>query len=230
VCGRFSLGADTDRLIAEFGLDGVPDGHTPRYNIAPTQPVLAVVRGPDGLRAGSLRWGLIPAGSAEPGRPLINARAETVARRPSFAGPFRRRRCWVLADGFYEWRAGPDGSRRPIHFSLPGGTPFAFAGLWDRWEGDDEAILSCAILTTRPSAAVAPVHDRMPVILPRESRDRWLDPDAGPGELDELLAPYPDPLEARLASTRVNNPANDDLACLFPEDGSAPGNISPPLV
>ena len=217
MCGRFSLGVDTDRLIAEFGIDTVATPHVPRYNIAPTQPVPAVVRADDGLRLGALRWGLVPYWADDPGigGRMINARSETVDRKPAFQEPFRHRRCWVLADGFYEWR--DDGGRKvPIHFRLPDGRPFAFAGLWDRWRRDDDELVSCTILTTEPSDDVRPVHDRMPVILPARDRARWLDPDAGPADLRALLRPYPDPMEARQVSTRVNRPENDDPSLLEP--------------
>ena len=210
MCGRFSLGADTDRLIAEFGL--APEERTPRYNVAPTQPVTAVVRAPEGLRAGALRWGLLPAGGSGRSRtPLINARAETVDRLPSFSEAFRRRRCWVLADGFYEWRREEDGSRVPYHITLPGRRPFAFAGIWSRDDGPGDGV-GCAILTTRPAPAVAPIHDRMPVILPAGARDAWLDPAAPPDTLTRLLRPWEGPLEVTRVSTRVNSVANDDPA------------------
>lgn len=211
MCGRFSLGVDTDRLIADFGLTSIAATHEPRFNIAPTQPVPAVVLAEGGLRLGSLRWGLQPGGRRGPGsgRPLINARSETVARRPAFRELFRTRRCWILADGFYEWRRGPDGSSTPYHFRLPHGPPFAFAGLWDRAWGEDHDIPSCAILTAPANAAVAPVHDRMPVILPAQWRERWLDPEAPPIELHALLRPYPGELQGFVVSPLVNNPRQD---------------------
>lgn len=218
MCGRFSLGVDTDRLIAEFGIDTIAEPHEPRYNIAPTQPVPAVVRSDDGLRLGALRWGLVPHWADDPGigSRMINARSETVDRKPAFEAPFRDRRCWVLADGFYEWQE-QDGRKVPIHFSLPDGRPFAFAGLWDRWRDGDREVVSCTLLTTDPNDDVRPVHDRMPVILPADVRDRWLDPDADPARLKSLLRPYPGVLEGRRVSTRVNSPENDDPSLLEPD-------------
>lgn len=218
MCGRYSLGVDTDRLIAEFGLSDVPADHVPRYNIAPTQPVAAVVRGPDGLRIGWLRWGLIPGGGGpSPRAPLINARSETASRLPAFRDSFRLRRCWILADGFYEWKRETDGSRVPYHIRLPDGRPFAFAGIWDRAEGPDgDPVVSCAILTTSPSAAVAAIHDRMPVLLPPALRGAWLDPATPDDRLAEILAPSDLPLEAHRVSTRVNAVANDDPSCRDP--------------
>ncbi|MFO7895209.1 MAG: SOS response-associated peptidase [Longimicrobiales bacterium] len=217
MCGRFSLGVDTDRLIAEFGITTVAEPHQPRYNLAPTQPVPAVVRGDDGLRLGALRWGLVPYWADDPsiGSRMINARSETVAEKPAFREPFRHRRCWVLADGFYEWQEEA-GQKVPVHFHRPGREPFAFAGLWDRWGDGDDRVVSCTLLTTEPNEAVRPVHDRMPVILPTEDRDRWLDPDADPAALERLLAPYPGPLGAHRVSTRVNSPANDDPSLIEP--------------
>ena len=215
MCGRFSLGVDTDRLVAEFGLAEVATPHAPRYNIAPTQPVPAVVRAPGGLRMGSLTWGLAGRAPGVGRRPLINARAETVDRLPTFAPSFRRRRCWVLADGFYEWRKDQDGKRTPYHVALPDGRPFAFAGLWSPGDGDGEAP-SCALITTRPAPAIAHIHDRMPVIL-GEDRERWLDPGADPARLLDLLAPYDGPLLTYTVSTRVNSVANDDPACRRPD-------------
>jgi putative SOS response-associated peptidase YedK len=211
MCGRFSLGVDTDRLIGEFGLDIVATEHEPRYNVAPGQDVLAVVRGPEGLRAGLLRWGLVPhwAPDSKGGGRLINARSETVATRPSFRDAFRHRRCWVLADGFYEWAPGPGGRKQPHFIRRPDGRPFAMAGLWDRWRRGDEEIVSCTILTTSPSDIVAPLHDRMPVILPASERDRWLDPAADPGELRAMLRPDAGPLEAYPVATLVNRTDND---------------------
>jgi putative SOS response-associated peptidase YedK len=211
MCGRFSLGVDVDRLVGEFGLDGDAVAHEPRYNVAPGQDVLAVVRGPDGLRAGHLRWGLVPWWAPDPkgGGRLINARSETVATRPSFRDAFRARRCWVLADGFYEWARGPDNRKQPYHIRRPDGRPFAMAGLWDRWRRGDEEIVSCTILTTTPSAVVAPLHDRMPVLLPPEERELWLDPAADPAALLALLRPDAGPLEAYPVAPLVNRPDND---------------------
>lgn len=224
MCGRFSLGVDTDRLIHEFGLAEVAEPHQPRYNIAPTQPVPAVVRGPAGLRLGSLRWGLVPARARDTDGPLlINARSETVARKPSFAGAYRQRRCWVLADGFYEWAPAPSGHRAPFHIRPTHGAPFAFAGIWERREEPGQApLVSCAILTTAAAPAIRHLHDRMPVILTREGRDHWLAPDATPDRLAALLRPYPGELEARRVSTYVNSAAHEGPECLAPSSDEIP--------
>lgn len=218
MCGRFSLGTDTDRLVHEFGLGTATAEVRPRYNIAPTQDAAAVVRGADGLRLGTLRWGLVPHWSKDGagGARMINARSETVDHLPAFRDPFRARRCWVLADGFYEWQRGPAGEKTPVHIRLPGGAPFAFAGLWDRWRSPDGELLSCTILTTTPSEAVAPIHDRMPVILPAGAREEWLDPAATPAALKSLLRPYDGELEAYPVSALVNSPGNDVPECRLP--------------
>jgi putative SOS response-associated peptidase YedK len=231
MCGRFSLGVNVDRLVGEFGLDPDDVEHEPRYNIAPGQDVLAVVRGPDGLRPGLLRWGLVPWWAPDPrgGARLINARSETVASRPSFRDSFRNHRCWVLADGFYEWQRGPGNRRQPYYIHRPDGRPFALAGLWDRWRRDQQQIVSCTILTTSPNEVVAPLHDRMPVILPPDLRERWLDPAVDPDELQFLLRADAGPLEAYPVATRVNSPANEGPEVREPlevgaEDGVDPGS------
>ncbi|HSH45032.1 MAG TPA: SOS response-associated peptidase, partial [Longimicrobiales bacterium] len=157
MCGRFSLGVDTDQLIHEFHLAEVAVDHQPRFNLAPTQDVPAVVSGDTGLRLGSLRWGLVPSHSRDMSGPLlINARSETVDRKPAFADSFRRRRCWVLADGFYEWVRGDGDARLPYHIRPAHGRPFAFAAIWDRWRDPrGEPLVSCAILTTDAAPRIA---------------------------------------------------------------------------
>lgn len=226
MCGRFTLGVTTEQLVAEFGPLHDTSSHRPRYNIAPTQPVLAVVSDGEGLRLGELRWGLVPHWARDPriGSRMINARSETADRKPAFRHAFHRRRCWVLADGFYEWRKEPDGTRRPFHIRHPDGRPFAFAGLWERWRGGDgDDLVTCTILTRDPVAPISDIHDRMPVILPRGNRERWLDPAAPAGALRDLFDWECESLEVVPVSTRVNSTANDDPGLRAP-------NISPPLV
>jgi len=211
VCGRFSLGVSTDRLVEAFGIAEGDLDWQPRYNIAPTQDVAAVVAGETGPRIGTLRWGLIPYWADDPaiGNRLINARAETVDEKPSFRDPFRDRRCLVLADGFYEWRK-ENGAKTPMRVRLPDEEPFAFAGLWDRWlDPDGGPVHTCAIITTDASPAIRPIHPRMPVILPPGDRERWIDDDADPAALKDLLHPYRGELEAYAVPTRVNSPANE---------------------
>ncbi len=211
MCGRFSLGVSTDRLVEAFGIAEGDLDWQPRYNIAPAQDVAAVVAGETGARIGTLRWGLIPYWADDPGigNRLINARAETVDEKPSFRDPFRDRRCLVLADGFYEWRK-ENGTKTPMRVRLPHGEPFAFAGLWDRWLGPGgEPVHTCAIITTDASPGIRHIHPRMPVILPPGDRERWIDDDAAPPALKDLLHPYRGELQAYAVSTRVNSPDNE---------------------
>lgn len=221
MCGRFTLTTPGEILAEAFGLDAAP-ALAPRYNIAPTQPVLVVRReSPAGpRRAALLRWGLIPAGGPEPGRPLINARAETAATLPSFRDAFRRRRCLVPADGFYEWM-GPRGRpRQPMLIRLKDARPFALAGLWEppTTTGEVENVGTCTILTTGPNALLAEIHDRMPVILGPEEGEGWLDPTpASLAALRGLLRPYPAELMTACAVGRaVNDASYDGPECVRP--------------
>ena len=226
MCGRFTQRLSWAELHELMDLIGPPRNLRPRYNVAPSQDV-AVVRAADGGRNLSmLRWGLIPAWAKDPaiGYRLINARSETVAEKPSFRSAYRRRRCLIPADGFYEWqRLGK--IRQPWLFGLRDGAPFAFAGLWERWTvpegaaltgslaelGAGDPVETCTILTTAANETVAPVHGRMPVILPRDACDPWLAGD------DVSLAPYaPDAMTAHPVSTQVNRPANDEPRCVEP--------------
>ena len=221
MCGRFSLMADLQELGERFGFDPGGLTHPPRYNIAPTQPVLAVMNG-KARRAEHLRWGLIPswARSASVGSRLINARAETAAELPSFRTAFTRRRCLVLADGFYEWRR-VGSSRIPMRIVMKSGEPFAFAGLWDSWrDPEGKMVRSCTIITTEPSNLLRPIHDRMPAILSRDAEPLWLDDDLrDPGLLGTVLSPYPaDLMEAYRVSNLVNRPSNDGPEVILPEE------------
>ena len=212
MCGRYSITASLEELAQRFDFGCDRDDFRPRYNVAPTQQVLTVVGG-DTRRAGFMRWGLIPSWSKDgpSSRPLINARAETVAEKPSFRGSLRRRRCLVLADGFYEWqKVGSD--KRPMRIAMRSGVPFAFAGLWSMWRSPEgDSISSCAIITTEANDLLRPVHHRMPVILPEETEDLWLDTDLDDSvTLLQLLEPYPDDaLETYEVSGLVNSSSND---------------------
>jgi putative SOS response-associated peptidase YedK len=215
MCGRFTL-ASPGTVVAElFGLDGVPNLR-PRFNIAPTQAV-AVVRDEGGTRRlAELRWGLIPSWAKDPaiGNKLINARSETLAEKPAFRGAFRSRRCLVVADGFYEW-AKTGTRKQPWYFQLSDGRPFGFAGLWERWlPAGGEPIETCTIVTTEANELLAPVHDRMPVILDQSSFSAWLGSEPGRPP-DGLLAPYPAAaMTARPVGLTVNSPANDTPECI----------------
>ena len=212
MCGRYSLIGDIGELAGRFEFDGDWVKFESRFNIAPTQEVLTVVGG-ETRRGGFMRWGLIPHWAKDPkiGARMINARAETVAEKPAFRDSLRRRRCLVLADGFYEWqRAGA--SKRPIRIVVRSGETFAFAGLWSVWrDPDGNRIPSCSIITTAANDLLRPIHDRMPVILPREMEEFWLDGSVDdPDALGSVLAPFPDDsLETYEVSTLVNSAAND---------------------
>jgi putative SOS response-associated peptidase YedK len=220
MCGRFSLHQIAARLAEVFD---VPEPNwTPRYNIAPTQPVLAVgltvgQHGGDSARAARLlRWGLIPSWAKEEtiGSKLINARSETVAEKPSFRSAFKQRRCLILADGFYEWKRMPS-KKQPYYFQRTDQEPFAFAGLWEHWHREGLTIDSCTILTTEANALLQPIHDRMPVILSPEDYDRWLDPGTPPVELQTLLRPAdPDAMQTYPVSPLVNRPSYDSADCI----------------
>jgi putative SOS response-associated peptidase YedK len=199
----------------------VPLEWTPRYNIAPSQDV-AVIANNGQNKIEFFRWGLIPfwAKEAKIGNRMINARAETVAEKASFRNAYRRRRCLVLADGFYEWRKEPGRTTKtPMYLRLKSGDPFGFAGLWESWRSpEDQTILSCTIITTEPNALVKPIHNRMPVILDPEAYDMWLDPgEQTPDRLGPWLRPYPaSEMTAFPVSTLVNSPSNDVPACVVP--------------
>lgn len=223
MCGRFTLAASPDAVKEFFGLAETPHW-SPRYNIAPTQAAPTVVFNADRNQRGFrlLRWGLIPSWAKDPtiGSRLINARAETAATKPSFRAAFKHRRCLVIADGFYEWQARPDQKRKQPHYiRVNGGEPFAMAGLWEHWSSADGAeIDSCTVLTTEPNDLMAQLHNRMPVILPNDAHDTWLDPSLNDASrLQPLLVPYPsEKMDAQAVNTLVNKPSNDGPACIEP--------------
>ena len=218
MCGRFNLTTPTEGLRALFGFDEMPN-LPPRYNIAPTQDV-AVVRLAGAERRPAfalLRWGLIPAWAKDVsiGSRMINARAETVAEKPAFRNAFRRRRCLIPADGFYEWEKRPDGAKQPWRITLESGAPFAFAGLWEHWSGaDGSEVESCAIVTAAAADSVARIHERMPVILEAADFPSWLS--GTPEEAQGLLHSYRGALRSYTVSSRVNSVRNDDASLLEP--------------
>jgi putative SOS response-associated peptidase YedK len=224
MCGRYTLtNPDPARLRARFDiLESIEVTDEPRFNVAPTDPVLAV-RLFDGVRdLGRLRWGLVPGVWAEKKgqRPLINARVETLATQSAFAESFRERRCLIPADGFYEWLTDERG-KRPLWFSRPDHDLFAFAGVWAtlRRRGSDDVLHSCAIVTCPPNELMRPIHDRMPVILDPAAEQDWLDPDRSAGDLLELLSPPPDDaLVAREVSDLVNDVREDRPELIEPRE------------
>jgi putative SOS response-associated peptidase YedK len=221
MCGRFTLFEPDKVLAKEFGVSDFPP-RSPRYNIAPSQPIAAVraVLAGSGRELVLLRWGLIPSWSKDPAiaNRLINARAETANQKPSFRNAFRRHRCLIPASGFYEWLRWERG-KQPYFVRMRDGHPFAFAGLWDRWESPDEGVVeTCAILTTAANDVLAPIHDRMPVILPPMEYARWLDPSLKDTDsLAPLLVPFPpEGMIAFPVNPRVNTPSVDDEKCIAP--------------
>jgi putative SOS response-associated peptidase YedK len=222
MCGRYALTSPAQAIAETFGVVGDLGelDATPRYNVAPGQDVWVVRAEGEAAerRLARVRWGLAPAWAekAPPAATMINARAETAAEKPAFRLPYRRRRCIVPADGFYEWRRWSSGSQ-PFLIGLREGGPFAMAGLWDRWRGPDGARLeSCTILTTSPNDLVGALHDRMPVILAPDDFDLWLDPRVEDvAKLVKVLGTMPsERMRAHPVSPRVNDPRNDDADCL----------------
>ena len=222
MCGRFTLTLDPGELKEAFPDLQFPNDFSPRYNIAPSQPV-AVVSNAEPNRVNFFTWGLIPSWAKDPaiGNRLVNARAETLGEKPSFRSAYKYRRCLILADGFFEWKAQPGTKSKIPHFiRLKSGRPFAFAGLWERWQaGDGSEIHTAAIITTHPNPFMAAIHDRMPVILPPDAYPLWLDPSPqAPASLQSLLVPYPaDAMEAYPVSPLVNSPGNDRPELLIQE-------------
>lgn len=217
MCGRFTLTTNLDFLQGRFGILAGHLDYRPSYNVAPTQQVLAVVN--DGQRGAELlRWGLIPFWAKDPkiGYRMINAVGETIASKPAFRAAFRRRRCLVLADGFFEWRK--EGKEKiPMYIFLKSRTPFAFAGIWETWKAlDGETVRSCAIVTTKPNAFMEPIHNRMPVILSEETEALWLDLlTEEAGALAPLLIPSPPELmDSYPVSRLVNSPKNNGPECI----------------
>lgn len=225
MCGRFSQVGPSAAYAELFGVDdSEPGGPDARYNLAPTESAWACALGRDGRRhLQVLRWGLVPHWSKGPDSrySMINARAETVHRKPAYRDAFRHRRCVIPADGFYEWRPLARG-KQPYYIRRKDGRPMAFAGLWEHWKDREsgEVIDSCTIIVTDPNELVRPIHDRMPVILEPEAFERWLEPQAR--DLQALLAllrPAPgEGLEAYPVSKAVNNPRNDGPELIRPAD------------
>jgi putative SOS response-associated peptidase YedK len=223
MCGRFTLRASTNVLAEQFA--AIADiVFEPRFNVAPTQPIAAVRIRPNGRppqrELTPLRWGLIPSWAKDVGigSRMINARSETVSEKPAFRAAFRRRRCLIPADGFFEWQ-GQGKAKQPHFVQMVDERPFAMAGLWETWEGPDNSLLeSCTILTTEPNDLMQPIHDRMPVILPSGAYEEWLNSEQpNPESLKRLLVPFDaNKMRAHPVSTYVNRPANEGPECVAP--------------
>jgi|SRR5215207_8771549 len=214
MCGRFTL--KTPRRIKIPGVDPFNiDSLVPRYNIAPTQSVLAIIQRESDREATFLQWGLIPWWSKE-AKGFINARQETIEEKRSFSESFERRRCLIPADGFYEWqRTGK--IAQPYYFQMKDGAPFAFAGIWDQWRWDGQSITSCAVITTKANEVLAPIHDRMPVILEPELYDLWLNDDSRSPDLKNLLTPFPaSEMTSHAVSYDVNHVKSDNENLVVP--------------
>jgi putative SOS response-associated peptidase YedK len=221
MCGRFTLTIDPLHLQQAFPWAVIPDDLPPRYNVAPSQPIAVIPN--DGQNVLTMyKWGLIPSWSKDPsiGDRMINARAETLAEKPSFRSAYRRRRCLILSDGFYEWQQNPGSKgKQPVFIRFNDGRPFGFAGLWEIWNSPDGSeIRSCAIITTQPNALLQPIHNRMPVILPRDGYQAWLSPEERlPEKLNHLLVPYPsEEMIAFPVSKMVNSPQVDSPDLIKP--------------
>jgi putative SOS response-associated peptidase YedK len=236
MCGRYTIIASPETLRALFRYEEQPN-FPPRYNVAPTQPI-AIVRLVDGKRHFALvRWGLLPSWVKDPKTfsLLINARGESAAEKPAFRAAMKRRRCLIPADGFYEWQAAGD-RKRPFYVRAKSGAPLAFAGLWETWTGPNgEELETAAIVTTRANRTLSAIYDRMPVIIPPEAFDLWLDcTNVDAQTAAALIVPAPeDLLEAYEVSTAVNRTANDDptmtkRAAPTPEPQPAPKTAKPP--
>jgi putative SOS response-associated peptidase YedK len=221
MCGRFTLTVDPSELQDTFNNYNFPSRFGPRFNIAPSQPVLAIPND-DANTADFFIWGLIPMWAKDPsiGSRLINARGETIAEKPSFRGSFKHKRCLILADGFYEWKSiGNRKTKTPYFIYMKDRKPFAFAGLWDSWESPDgSSVKTCTIITTTPNELMRSLHDRMPVILHPRDYAKWLEASSQtPENLLSLIKPYPaDDMSAHPVSTLVNKPANDTPELVVP--------------
>src|ERR1051325_6002257 len=212
MCGRFTQTSSAAAVAKEFGVEEISGGLKPSYNIAPTQPV-AVIISDDKKRLVQVRWGLVPSWAKDIsiGNKLINARAETMTEKASFRAAFKKRRCLVVADGFYEWQKFGAG-KRPMYIRLQSCKPFGMAGLYEVWHSPEgEELTSCAIVTTEANDLMKPIHERMPVIIPKENEDLWLDPKVQDTEvLRSLLQPYPtEAMQAHPVSKLVNSPGNN---------------------
>lgn len=219
MCGRFVLTADTDTIQLAFDLTTMPDQHAPRFNIAPSQPI-AVITNENSKVLTFHKWGLLPSWAKDPkmGNKMINARAETAAEKPAFRAAFKRRRCLIPADGFFEWQKRA-GGKVPMFIHMKDYSPFAFAGLWEIWyspEGDE--LRTATILTTDPNDLMAEIHNRMPVILERKDYAQWLSPDdQKASDLMPLMKPFDSSnMGAYAVSTYVNSPANDSPEAIEP--------------
>jgi putative SOS response-associated peptidase YedK len=212
MCGRFVRFSSVTKFADLFAASGHP-AVKESYNIPPSSQVLVARNGTFGRELASMKWGLVPAWSDKPKTEYstINARAETVADKPAFRSAFKHRRCLIAADGFYEWHVEQDGHKQPYFINLVGDEPFAFAGIWERWEKGDVVLDSCSIIVTEANELMHPIHERMPVILDPDDYDAWMEPDVEEAfKLQSLLKPFASAkMKFHPVSTAVNSPRND---------------------
>jgi len=225
MCGRFTLKTPErvkfERIVNTFDLDNI----VPRYNIAPTQNVLTVLERDSVREVTNLQWGLIPFWSKE-AKGFINARVETIDQKPTFNESFQRRRCLIPADGFYEWERAGKKISQPYYFQMKDGAPFAFAGVWDRWKQNGNTIVSCAIITTTANELLSTIHHRMPVIMPPELHELWLNPESRAADLKEILVPFPAAeMTSHAVSREVNSTKSDGKQLLEPVDPTIGVNL-----
>ncbi|WP_306373263.1 SOS response-associated peptidase [Salirhabdus sp. Marseille-P4669] len=219
VCGRYTLLAEELDILEAFGISNPIEEYQPRYNIAPGQNILAIVSDGQKKKADYLKWGLVPNWAKDPkiGYKMINARTESAADKPSFKRLMEQRRCLIVADSFYEWKRNGK-EKQPLRISLQDRKLFAFAGLWDRWKVGDQELVTCTILTKEPNDFMSEIHNRMPVILPKDKELDWIEKEKkDPYEMRDFLLGLPDEaLTAYEVSSYVNNAKNDGADCVLP--------------
>lgn len=217
MCGRFTLTANYEQLIDRFDVEAMlQEEYLPNYNAAPSQSVIAVIYDGYKNRMGYLRWGLIPPWAKDMaiGYKMINARAETLSEKPSYKNAYRKKRCLIIADSFYEWKRNDNNTKTPMRIKLKSDELFAMAGLWEQWKSPDgTSVYTCTVITTTPNEMVKDIHDRMPAILKREDEKIWLDTSiTNTVLLDPLLKPLdPHLMEAYEVSSLVNSPKNNTI-------------------
>ena len=217
MCGRFTLHHSTEDVAERFAVEQTLLELTPRYNIAPSQPVPVIIQR-DGRLMREHAWGLVPFWAKDPatGNRMINARAESLVDKPTFKRAFSVQRCLIPASGYYEWKKA-DGGKNPHYIQAADGQPFAMAGLFEKWSDPDGLPLrTCAVITTEPNELAAAIHNRMPAILTHDAEEIWLDPETRPEALLAVLRPYPGELSAHAVSRLVNKAATDEAACIEP--------------
>jgi len=221
MCGRFTLTATFEEIIDRFDIQAFIDqeNYQPSYNIAPSQAVLAVINDGRSNRMGFLKWGLVPPWAKDPaiGHKMINARAETLAEKPSFRKAFQKKRCLIIADSFYEWKRHEDKSKTPMRIKLKSDDLFAMAGVWEAWKSPEgKTLYTCSVITTGPNELMKDIHDRMPVILKPDDEKIWLDPSLSDAkDLNKLLVPFDQTLmETYEVSSLVNSPKNNSIGLI----------------